>query len=292
MGHKNKKTLIKQVDENLNRQFQTGKGRSKHADKKGEGTQGKIYSEGTLKVYKRNCCYFVVWCKYRYQCKTLKDCQTHAAEWIEEQKQAGLSAWTLKTRASSVAKLYGVPACELGIETPPRKRSEIKRSRHVTKSDAHFSEIKNYKIVTFGRCTGLRRRELSRITGEALYYKDGEPYLHVTKGTKGGRPREAPIVGTPEEVALVIELLRDAGSRRVFCLVPKAMDEHANRKEYANRVYQKHKRPLSELKAHQKYYCRGELMGHVYDRRAMLRASEALGHGRLSIIASNYSPEP
>ena len=293
MGHKNKKTLIRQVDEVLNRQFDAGKGRSKHIDKGFDaGTLGKIYSEGTLTTYKRNCCYFVRWCKHRYGCRTLKECKEHAAEWISEQQKEGLSAWTLKTRAASIAKLYGVKSSDLGIVTPSRRRSDIKRSRHKTKSDAHFSERKNYKFVIFGRCTGLRRREMGRIRGNALFLRNGIFCLRVTDGTKGGRHREAPIVGSPEEVALVVSMLSGAGSGKVFDYVPKGMDEHANRKEYANRVYQKYKRPLSLLRNDQKYFCRGDLRGVVYDRRAMLRASEALGHSRLNIIASNYTPDP
>lgn len=290
MGHKNRKTLVKQVDEELNRQFHAGKGRSKHADKRGEGTREKIYSVSTLSTYKRNCCYFVKWCKARHGCKTLQECRQYAAEWIQGQKE--LSAWTQKTRAASVAKLYRVPAAALGIVTPSRNRSAIKRSRFVTRSDAHFSEERNSKYMTWGRCTGLRRREMSMIRGSALFFRNGEPFLRVTDGTKGGRPREAPIVGRPEEVELVIELCRAAGSGKVFDHIPKGMDEHANRKQYANAVYQKHKRPLFTLEHRQKYFCRGDMHGFVYDRRAMLRASEALGHGRINIIASNYTPDP
>lgn len=293
MGHKNKKTLIKQVDEELNKQFAVGKGRSKHADKgRPGGTHGKIYSAETLNTYKRNACYFVKWCKERYGCKTLKDCKKHAPEWIQEQDQRGLSAWTLKTRAAALAKLYGVKASELGIVTPPRRRSDIKRSRYQTKSDAHFSEQRNYKVVTFGRCTGLRRREMERIKGDALFKWEGKYYVFVNEGTKGGRVRHSPIVGSAEEVALVVSMLQDAGDGKVFDYIPKGMDEHANRKIYANRVYQMNKRPLFTLSNKQKYFCRGDLRGAVYDRRAMLIASEALGHGRISIIASNYAPDP
>ena len=133
---------------------------------------------------------------------------------------------------------------------------------------------------------------MGRIKGSALFFRNGKPFLRVTEGTKGGRQREAPIVGEPEEVKLVLQMLRDSEGNKLFKKIPKDMDEHANRKVYANRVYQMHKRPLSMLTKRQKYFCRGELRGVVYDRRAMLRASEALGHGRINIIASNYTPDP
>ena len=159
-------------------------------------------------------------------------------------------------------------------------------------SIADFSEKNNIEIVTFGRCTGLRRRELSRIRGSALSEIGDSFYLSVKDGTKGKRERTVRITGTPEEVALVVRLCRESGDRRIFPRVPHNMDEHSYRREYANRIYQFYKRPLWALSRNQKYYCRGDLRGVVYDRRALYRASEALGHSRLCIIPSNYAPDP
>ena len=145
--------------------------------------------------------------------------------------------------------------------------------------------------MTFGKCSGLRRRELGRIRGSALI-RNGDKYsLRVTDGTKGRRSRVSPVMGTPEEIELVVRLCREAGDGRIFSKVPHAMDEHSYRKEYCNRVYQAEKRPLETLSEKQKYYCRGDMKGVVYDRRALLRASEALGHSRISVVPSNYTPD-
>ena len=293
MGHQNKKTLVKQVSDELDAQFREGKGRPKHIDKQtADGTTGRMYSESTLATYKKHACYFVKWAKGRYKCRTLEECRPYAAEWIRERGE--LSAWTQKTEAAALAKLYRCSAGDLGIVTPPRKRENIKRSRSGTKTDAHFSESKNRNVVTFGKCTGLRRRELGRIRGNCLIIKSGQYYLTVTEGTKGKRPRVAPIVGSPEEVQLVVDLCRTAGDRRVFNVkgVPHNMDEHGNRREYANRVYQAHKRPLETLENRQKYFCRGSMKGVVYDRQALYRVTEALGHGRIGIVPTNYAPDP
>ena len=70
------------------------------------------------------------------------------------------------------------------------------------------------------------------------------------------------------------------------------MDEHGYRREYCNRVYQAAKRPVKALKDSDRYYCRGDMNGTVYDRRALLIASEALGHSRISVIPVNYAPDP
>ena len=291
MGHKDKKTLIKQVSEELDKQYRDGKGRKKHIDKQiTGGTTGRIYTDSTLRTYKQHCCYFVKWCRAKYHCKTLEECRQYAPEWIET--RSGLSAWTQKTEAAALAKLYRCKAGELGITTPARRRSQIKRSRGIKARDRHFSEMRNSAIVTFGRSTGLRRRELSRIRGTALIREDGSYYLRVTEGTKGKRARKAPIVGSPDEIQRVVDMCLSAGSERVFDKVPGGMDEHGYRREYANRVYQAHKRPLETLERRQKYYCRGDMNGTVYDRRALFRVTEALGHSRIGVVASNYSPVP
>ena len=60
MGHKNRKTLVKQVSDELDSQFRAGKGRQKHIDKHVEnGMDGRIYTDTTLRGYKKHCCYFV-----------------------------------------------------------------------------------------------------------------------------------------------------------------------------------------------------------------------------------------
>lgn len=290
MGHKNRETLVKQASDALNRQFQEGKGRKKHIDKQIEnGMRGRIYSDCTLQTYKRHCCYFVKWCREKYHCKTLEECREHVPEWMAT--RSGLSAWTQKLEGCAIAKMYGCKSEDLNIKTPSRKRSDIKRSRNPTEYDRHFSEKNHSDIVTFGKSTGLRRRELSRIRGSALIEKGGRYYLEVKEGTKGKRPRVSPIMGTPEEIELVVRLCRKAGNNRVFDKVPHAMDEHSYRKEYCNRVYQAEKRPLETLSDKQKYFCRGDMKGVVYDRRALIRASEALGHSRISVIPSNYTPD-
>lgn len=291
MGHKNKKTLIKQVDEELNSQFDAGKGRQKHIDKRIEGgTVGRIYTDSTLATYKKHACYFVKWAKSAYKCKTLAECRQYVTEWMETRR--GLSSWTQKLEAAALAKLYRCSAEELGITTPPRRRKDIKRSRGVKKIDKHFSEKNHAAIVTFGKATGLRRKELSRVSGADLFFKNGRYYLRVTAGTKGGRARTSPITGTPEEVAAVVEMCRKAGNGKVFGTVPKNMDEHGYRREYADRVYQEHKRPLNTLSNDQKYFCRGDMKGIVYDRRALMRVTEALGHARIDVVVSNYAPKP
>jgi len=50
----------------------------------------------------------------------------------------------------------------------------------------------------------------------------------------------------------------------------------------------KHARPLDKIPKKERYCCRSDLKGVWYDKKAMLIASSALGHNRISIIAAHY----
>lgn len=61
MGHRNKKSLIRQVQERLDSMLAIGQ--SKYEDKKLDLTKRKIYSWSTYKSYLQQCCQFVRYCK-------------------------------------------------------------------------------------------------------------------------------------------------------------------------------------------------------------------------------------
>ena len=86
----------------------------------------------------------------------------------------------------------------------------------------------------------------------------------------------------------ILDRMRSAGGGLVWSRVPSAADIHSYRADYACRVYSAHARPLREIPPAERYHCRGDLKGRTYDRKAMMVASKALGHSRLSVIASHY----
>ena len=143
-------------------------------------------------------------------------------------------------------------------------------------------------MVAFCRATGLRREELQALRGTALYQDRSGYYLHITSGSKGGRERYAPIIGDKD---LVIRLCKQAGDGKVFEKVPSGADIHSYRRDYATAIYRQHARPLEQLTAKEKYYCRGDRKGEVFDRAAMRITSNALGHGRIEVIAGHYLKE-
>ena len=160
MSHKNKVPLVDQVKQALDNKLAIGC--SRHHDKLSENdpketTSNYIYCWNTYRNYLKHGCYFVLWCKEEYRCKTLEECRSNVDEWLESRK--ALSASPQKLEASSLAKIYGCSTSEF-IKTDSRLRANIKRSRGKKKRDAHFSETKNRELVVFCRSVGLRRAEL------------------------------------------------------------------------------------------------------------------------------------
>lgn len=286
---KNKKapSLIRQIDQSL--QSRLAIGRPKRPDKADGSYRKYIYSWQTYRSYMKQLGLFARWCKLQHNARYLKECRQYVKEYMETRSE--LSVWTRKLDLAALQKLYQEYSPEDGqkpfeITLQPRKRENIKRSRQQAVRDADFSVSNNADLITFCKCTGLRRSELQELRGSDLT-ADGLQ-LHVIHNTKGGRWRMAPLVGTTEEIAMVQRMCRTAADGRVWPHVPAAADIHSYRADYCQRVYLQHARPVEQISADCKYYCRGDKKGVVLDRAAMLEASRALGHNRIDVIASHY----
>ena len=315
IGHKNKKSLICQVSENLNSKLAIGQ--SKHQDKiDGVSSAEKIYSYGTYNAYLQQCIQFVRWCKSVHNCRTLKDCRNYANEYLQLNIDRGLSPYTLKLQVSALCKLYSCSSTNF-ITTPARKRKNITRSRS-TQINRNITEFERFCL-----CTGLRRREITALRGTALIEEDGQYFITVHNG-KGGRRRVSEIIGTSEEIAFVVNIMKKAENHRVFSEIP-CCDIHAMRAVYAKKVYQKYARNRNAYKnermilyhnslvttytdkseiqeyfnsdgtikkgftdVRSAYHCRDDKKNICYDRLALLKCSQNLGHNRASVVADHY----
>jgi site-specific recombinase XerC len=285
MGHKNKKSLIRQVQEKLLSKMAAGD--SRHLDKAAGITTGKIYSYGTLNAYLQQCCDFVKYAKTEHGAKTLDGCRPFVNEYLQHSIDGGKSSYTLKLQSSALAKLYDCRSSDF-IPTPSRSRENITRSRGVAVRDAHFSESRNKALVDFCKSTGLTRHELAALTGDCLRQDEhGRYYIRVKSG-KGGKSRWAPVMGNKSQIQNVVTLCGKAGDSKVFSKIHNGADIHHYRGCYAERVYKAHARPVSSLQSSERYVCRGSLKGTVYDRAALRATSQALGHNRISVVASHY----
>lgn len=295
MGYKNKKSLILQVKEMLDSKLAIGQ--NKHAAKAAGTYRQYIYSWGTYRTYLQQCCQFVRWCKDiartdgSRQPRSLEDCRQYVVKYMQHLQRDEYSAYTQKLVLSALCKLYNEYPTEgrpfdLPDQQQARHRANITRSRKHVERDQHFSEERNTDIVTFCKCSGLRRAELMQIRGIDLDINTNT--LMVYRGTKGGRVRIVPLCGSGEEIETVRRLAAAAGNNKVFEHIPSAMDVHHYRSVYCQRIYDQYARPLDKIPAADRYYCRSDKKGTVYDRKAMLQASKTLGHNRISVIAGHY----
>lgn len=309
MGYKSQGSLTFQVEKILKSKLRIGE--SKHLDKQFNTKDFKmtsefIYSYSTFKNYMKHCNYFVKYCKENHQCKTLGQCKEYIGEWLNTRND--LSAYTTKLELSALCKLYGMSAKEIKEQynyvAPKRVRSNITRSRNECVRDKHFSEERNKELVTFCRCTGLRRHELENLKSNNLILKDGVYYIQVFNG-KGGKNRQVQVIPeSNEELQIVLKLFEEAknnDNQKVFTRIHNGCDVHGYRAEYAARAYKLVARSEDELRKCPKvksekgyfvnqdmYIMRTDMKNTILDKKAMLFASRQLGHNRIDVIASHY----
>lgn len=287
MGHKNKKSLIKQVQDELLSKLSAGE--SRHIGKQEGIAASRIYSYGTLDAYMQQCCMFVKFAKSEYGARTLDECRPYVNDFLQRSIDSGKSSYTIKLQSSALAKLYDCSGSDSFIATPARCREQITRSRGSAVRDDHFSEARNRSLVDFCCSVGTRRHELVALTGDCLRQDEHGNYHIWIKQGKGGRSRLAPVVGTKSEIQNVVDLCNQAGTGKVFAKVHNGADIHHYRAIYADRVYKSQARPVATLQSSERYHCRGSKKGIVYDRQALMTTSRALGHNnRASTVASHY----
>ena len=304
MSHKNKQTLNQQIYDTL--QKKNGFGRSRHDDKVLGLTDQYIYSYSTMKAYIKHCNRFTDWCKNNaaikqalgHKPRTLTECLPYVESWIRYQEERGLSSYTVKLQKAALSKLYGQP---FDIRTKEHRRPDIKRSREAVKRDSHFSEEKNRQLVNACRHVGFRRSELEVCKADDLIQKDSQWYVRIIG--KGGRYREAPVLNNDKDTLDYIKGLD--GSNHVH----NGADIHSYRADYATAIYKQYAQPIEALKGKKVDYTaltgkrdrnggriykaaicygRADHKGLALDRKAMLMASQALGHNREDVFANHY----
>jgi len=288
------KSLVRQVQDVLKAKQRFGE--SKHLAKEQGAASDGIYSRSTFKNYLAITCRFVKWVKAEHGggngsdggcgIRTLEQTRPFVDAYLQHHIDNGYSPYTQKAIASALAKLYGCSTRDF-IPTQVRHRANITRSRKDEngKSKAKFCEVRNREFVDFCRATGLRRHELGKLKPVNLHYNQAAGrYMIVGLRGKGGRPVEVPIL-----CERAVERIKSApAGELVWSKIPTRADIHSYRADYCRSIYDQHARPIDQIPKSERYYCRGDLKGVVYDRWAMAVASRALGHNRISVIAGHY----
>lgn len=283
-----KESYRKTARERLQTMINAGMGSKRSEDKAEADTKNKIYSKATFKTYKQQFKHFADWLKEAHpEAVTLEDARGFVDEYLRHLIEMERSAYSISTAKAAIAKIMGVEATQF-IATPPRLRADIKRSRGEAVRDKHISDKKEEELARFTSATGLRRKEMTMIKSDDLFFKNGQAYLNITRGTKGGKPRVAKIVGKTEEETKAIVKWIQSKEGRLFNKLSSNYDNHYYRATYANRLYNQLKRDIDKIPTQERYVMRKERAGEVYDKQAMLMVSNALGHNRISVIAQSY----
>lgn len=271
-------------------------GRSKAADK-AAGATPYIYSYTTAQTYTKRAILAAKWIRDEHGIKDITQMAKYVPEYIEHQKDRGLSPWTIQLDACACEKVFGCPRDAMP-DVPTRTRADISRSREET-DRTRAAEKQAPEIAAFCRATGLRRAELEAATCRDVHTRDGRMYIHVGAAAKGGRERDACVI----DERAVRDLIRGRdGNDKIFDHVPSHMPVHAYRADYANDFYQMRAKDVDVLKytramwtnpktgreESRVYCCRGDKAGTWYDKAAMYEVTQSLGHNRIDVIAYNY----
>lgn len=286
--NQNKESYRKSARLRLQEMVNAGMGSKRSKDKAEADTRNKIYSKATFETYKQQFRHFADWLEQAHpEAETLEDARAFVDEYLKHLIELERSAYSISTAKAAIAKVMGVEATQF-IATPPRLRADIKRSRGEAERDKHISDKKEEELARFTSATGLRRKEMTMIKADDLFFKNGQAYLNINKGTKGGKPRVAKIVGKTEAETKEIVKWIQSKQGRLFNKLSSNYDNHYYRATYANRLYNQLKRDIDKIPTQERYVMRKERAGEVYDKQAMLLVSKALGHNRISVIAQSY----
>ena len=146
--------------------------------------------------------------------------------------------------------------------------------------------------------SGCRRCDVKNLTVDSLVEKEGRFFLDI-KRSKGGRDRLAPVLPDKVvEVKAIIDRAKENGQYKLFEHIPKEIDVHGLRREYAQALYHtlKDDRNLrDEYLTH--YPTRQETVksshyrdreGNVFERDTVWVVSNSLGHTRIDTSITSY----
>ncbi|MDU5096989.1 MAG: site-specific integrase, partial [Peptostreptococcus anaerobius] len=233
---KQKNILKNQIYDRLTKMLNDGMSTSRNNDKNdlSTTTKNKIYSVTTYKTYKKQCYKFAEYLKENNpEIKKIQQVKTeHVNEYLKNLTNQGLSAYSISTSKSAIAKVLRTSSTNF-IATAPRTRKSIKRSRYEAKRDKHISEELERNFSKITSSTGLRKKEMEAVRGVDLKEINGKYYVKVRQG-KGGKKRLALIMGKDkEETDEIINIFKEAGELKIAPKLPSHYDNHHYRAVYA-----------------------------------------------------------
>lgn len=241
-------------------------GKSRHEAKLQAKEQGKkvdgIYSYKTYDAYKQSSKTFIKWIKTEYpEIKNISDIDKDiCALYIQNRAKQGVSAYTYSQDIAMLNKI-------LNINITKEYCGVAKRSlKNITKNRIGNGYTTNSgKIETIIKGSGLRRNELFNLKIKDLIINNNSVVgILVSKGAKGGKPRKVEI--RKEFQPLIYKLIEnfDANSYVITEKIPKQLQTHRLRAEYAQNMIEE----LISLNREDPYKDLTQSMGH--NRKSIL----------------------
>ena len=251
----------------------------------------KIFSTSTRDSYIQHAETFVSFLrKNNLKASTIEEAKQYVPVFLKHEIAVGKSACTIRSEACALAKVYRCSSNDFGVAFPKRSRKAIKNNRSKKEYSRHFSEARHRDIVCFAKATGLREEGMKKVKGTNIQIEqNGDIMVHIKE--KGGRERDVLMFYSDENVyreARKVALSHIGKDEKIFENISKAAPIQAYRRAYAQSLYKSVARDIDSIPDQEKYICRNELSGLIFDKKALKIVSEALGHARLCVVVNNY----
>lgn len=326
--HKEKIDVKNILHKRLNEQFKPGFSKSDEPKA--------IRSFKSLENYKNITDRYIKWCSDK-GIYSLDEMPKYITDYLFEKKDKDMvSNATIKTYRTGLCRVFEIDSDDITEQLIYKchtehknydftlTRSDLKRSRNYYEnrvSDEIEGTFENDLKIVACAC-GLRRAEFETLCPEHIFKdENGNYFLNLTASkkacektgfkrvnTKGGRDRIVEIL--PDKKAIDILMKWAAGKRPDEPLltghtISKNQDVHSYRAIYANLLYSKYARPVSQINQNKRIpaqrknksadglvnpviHLTRDLNGYALDRETCRLVSQNLGHNREEIFQTSY----
>jgi integrase len=291
-----RKSIVKEVIDRLDAKMAIGQ--SRHEAKQAARASGeriwaysteRIHSFKTRSIYQGHLVRFARWARATYQIKSLAELDARAPElasaYVQQRLEEGKSPYTLQAERAALRLLFGDRTLAQDVTLPRRMGVNITRSRGPVAHDRHIQLANWQPLIRFLQATGLRRNEVRLLlVGDIVTYDTDPDYAGQTtvkvRNGKGGKSRTVPVLAGHEHDVLCQKEGRQ-DDEPVFSSIPRHLDVHSYRREYAQALY-------LALAPGRSLPPTDHLRRSDYAAEAVLYVSRALGHNRTSIVLQHY----
>jgi len=183
-----------------------------------------------------------------------------------------------------------------------RSEASILRGRDLYTREQIEEIIRSIHAIPENNRTAGEKIWLQICLDSRMFPKDAFSHFIYVRNGKGGKKRLVPIVGNKNSIRNITERFQETLSdKKIFPGgIPSNADIHSYRADYAAKLYRLTARDISEIPYDRinkgngnhfqsEVYCmRNDGKGIRCDKKALKLVSVALGHSRISVVASSY----